>query len=1371
MTRLLREPSQVAVVRVLRERDGVPVGAAVLVGARHVVTAGHNVSFALGREPRDGDPVRIDFPLVAPGEERVARVRFFAPERPQLTGDLAGLVLDSEPPAGVRPAPVLRTVPPAGTTFRLFGVPENREAGFWLETTCQGVTAGGLIQLGVDPRSRMGVVSGYSGGPLWAPAHRAAFGIVLSSEQGLGWQTAYALPFSEIHRMWPELAEACRPPQPYRGLHCFDEADREWFFGRDRETALLTARVRANPVTLVLAGPGVGKSSLVRAGLVPTLKDQNHLVSYVDAGAPALSSAARLADALLPLTGGSGPEAAARLAGLLGEDGLGHVLSALPAPLVVIIDQLEELLVQDPATARELLALLLPHTADRPAGGGYRMRVLACVRHDYLPMATTHLPAPLVEQPFVLAPLGPEQLATAIRRPAELSGYVRFAPETVARIVADATAATDGVPGQLLPLIELTAGELWQRATDSPIGPDDYFRLGGVARILTRIGDEALRRLGTDLRRIAPRLLTRLVRVGDDALQDTRATVPVEDLPPGYWPVAQRLAGERLITVSERDGQLSVRLAHDALLIHWQRLRDWIAADRAFRRWHAELESALRHWIAGRAKDALLSGVMLRAARGWLHERPGDLSAVEQEFIRASLAHEQRQRRVRRTVATGAAGAVLLLVTAVTVLFPVARDRTADGLQRAAAQIGRTDEATRTILELAAARARGRTDTIRPVLDDLLDNAGTTALLPVTGPVAQLAVAGDLVLIADTAGRLTGWRIGPDGPRRVVDETGVTALAAAGTLVATGDRTGQITVRAAADWAVVRRLTGPASTDSESTAVHALAFDGPRHRLAAVADRSRAVRVVDLSSGTTWNRALRGGVPFPIEHLGFSPGGWVVAGLTDGDGLSDGFEPLLWKPGTTTVRAMRPAASPDHVVFGTPTLLAHFQDNSQQLLDPVTRRRYPAVVQGRCGRLTAAVSGRRVLCVDNVTGEQVGTGFPTMHRIFLFDGARQLAEAPGRPDADGPYAVGDLIAAAGDGVVRVIRPPARPPGSTAEISFARFRPDGTLLALHDDNVLELLNPDGSARAAVTVDQTGTPGDRGTAEMAPDGSFVALLARPGTAATFEVSRYELPGLRRTGTAVVTAEVDPGEPRSALTVLGDGRIVVRSNDDLLIYPARLGSAPPRHLTLSSAAGRSESGTTVLAARPASSQVAVVAPDGSGFQLLDVDRGTTGPAWGPMSGGETRNVVFPSPDRAVVIGEGGTDEVDLGRNVLDRDPPAAPAEATGAVGQFTSRPLSSDDADSVAGWPRVLADWGLSPDLDRLWPADGSARVPGEARHVLLTHDRKRFAVVRHGAVEVYPTDVDLWRQQLCAMTTSHQDRARERLGPVPWLVDPC
>ncbi|MEV4759385.1 hypothetical protein AB0J86_30415 [Micromonospora sp. NPDC049559] len=1364
-----REPGQLAVVRIFDQGDR-PVGAGVLIGRRHVVTAGHNLTVALGADDPVGKPVTLDFPLVAPGLKVTATVETYVPPVSQQASDLGGLVLTADPPAGVVPAPVLREPPAPGTRFQLFGVPDGRAAGFWMEAVSQGGTAGRLLQLRAAPESPIGVLPGYSGGPLWAPGPRGVFGIMLTSEELLNWSTAYALPAAELFRLWPVLDEACRPPSPYRGLSAFDSADRDLFFGRTREARLLADRVRANPSTLVVAGPGFGKSSLVRAGVAPLLEAEGHRVVQLDAGAAERSAAERIAEACAPLVHPAGADLAervrttVRLVELVERNGLGQLLGQLTAdaPLVVVVDQLEELIAQRDGGVRELFDLLLPHCATR-IDGRYDLRLLACLRLDYLAAATAQLPVETAEAPFNLAPMTADGLTEAIARPAELSGHIRFAPETVERIVADARAATDGAPGELLPLIEFTASELWGRATTSPIGPDDYHRLGGVSSALVRVADEAVDRLGAQAAPLAARMLTRLVRVGPEPPQDTRATVLSDDLSAQEWAVAQRLAGSRLVTITERpDGRLAVRLAHDALLTRWDRLRGWIAEDRAFRLWQADLAPARRRWSEERDPGALLRGGALDEARRWQRQRGDDLSESERELIAASIEEGRRERLRRtnqRTVWVGFAVLLVLTTVVMGIVWPVTRDRVTESLVQTSARLG-NDPISRLVVDAAALRVHARPETIRPVLEDLLVHADTEALLPVGGGVSRLALAGDggRVLVVDEDRRMSVWDVGGGPPRLVRTEEGVAGLATSpdGRLVAVGDTAGRIVVRDAASWAVTGTYEGPQSSDAPGAFVNGLSFDAAGERLVTVAETSRRVRLIDLRGGAVRDQVVDHGQDL-YDRVGFTPGGGVVAGepITG---------PVTWDPKNGRLsRVLLGEDSDDALYYGPESWLVHCVGGQVSLLDPLTGkavRRAPFSGPG-CPVQLVAAAGSRLLFLD-ISGQfdLQATGASLPHRLMLFDGDRLVAAVPLRPSVDpqgrllpgGPFALGAagrFLAFVEGGAVRVVRVPGGGAPEASSVDHATFLPDGGILVAHENGTLRRLAADGRPTAV-----RAAPGEPVAVSVAPDGRRVAVLAG---AQNQQLVRYTLPELEPLGTPVPVP--NPAEATGArITTLDDGRIIVHTGDALLVYPRQPDSAEPRRLDLSGADARAYA---AVAARPGTAEVALIAPTGSGFQLVDVDRGTAGPVRGPVPGGRTRALHFDAEGNVVVLGDGATVVVDPddGR-IVDADDNAAFAELPDS---------GADAAQLVEGWPAVLDDWGMRARTPRLWePRD---RSPLTGSRMLLSPDRDRFLVISGPRVDVFPTDPGRWREPLCRIAAAGHEQARSHLGSIAWVTDPC
>ncbi|SBT65772.1 hypothetical protein GA0070622_2781 [Micromonospora sediminicola] len=1365
----LREPGQLAVVRVL-DRSGRPVGTGILIGRRHVVTAGHNLTAALGRPDVLGGTVRLDFPLVAAGVEVQATVERYVPARSGTASDLGGLVLATDPPDGVLPAPVVAGTPGPGVRFLLYGVPAGREAGFWTEGSVLGLTAGRLLQVRTTAGSPVGIVPGYSGGPLWTPERAGVLGIVLSAEERLRWSTAYALPMGEVFALWPDAVEASRPPTPYRGLTAFDSTDRDVFFGRQRETDVLVERVRNNPVTVVTAGPGIGKSSLVRAGVTPAMRERGHRVGFVDVGVAGRRAEHLVADALVPLSTGTDArlterlEEADRLAAVIAAGGLGPVVAALgrPAPVVLVVDQLEELVAADPDLVEAVFALLLPHCrrGDHRLGD---LRVIACLRLDYLGAAATSVPVEVLEAPFVLAPMGATALTEAILRPAERTGAVRFAAETAEQIVADAAASAAGSPGELLPLIELTATELWEKANGTPIDLGDYHRGGGVATALVRMADQAVDRLGVTGAEGAARLLTRLVRVGAEPAQDTRATMTADELDRNEWETVQRLAGSRLLTVVERtDGELAVRLAHDALITRWDRLRGWVETDRAFRSWQDQVAAGRRRWQSGRDPEALLRGAALGEAMDWWQRRPTDLTPDERRYVEASRveATRERRRRVRhRVVLAGFLALTVALLLGAVTLVPLSRERLADSLMDAAAGLG-DDPAARILVETAALRMRPRPDTTRAVLDELLTHTDTEALLPVDGQVERLATLGDdRLLVVDTGG-LTVWDV-DDHPARIVHrEDGATAAAASadGRLVAVGFGSGRLVVRDSATWAERGGYEGPQNTDATGASVAALSFDAEGKRLAVAGTLSRRVRLIDLTSSAVRDRVVDDAPVLSYEEVGFTPDGSVLASAGQVLGAR------VWDPRSDRVRPVTadPRDTRAGVLPGPVSWVYRCVASELRLVDPGSGgvlRRDP-VQDSRCAVTVGAVAGTRVLRIDDQDVDPLGAGTVVRRRLELFDGDRLLGIYPvgAASPRSGQYALtarGGHLAFLDGRVVRLVRIPANAAPPSGPYAEARFLDGGGVVAARGVADLEVLAPDG----ATVASRRGT-GPTASLDVAPDGRTLAVLVATDERG-LHVDRYRLPELEPLGTSLPVVASAPGPEPVGLTTLTDGRLVVRLGAELLVYVRPSDSAPPRRLFLAGD-GRHRRDSTAVVARPGTSQVAVIAPGGSGLQLVDVGAGTVGPVWGPLPGGETRTITFTDDGaRAVIRGDEGVTELDPSRGVIT-------AVRKGA--SFAELPDDGPRADEILrGWPSVLDAWGYPADVRSVWPP--GPRSPVSSVFVLLSPDRSRLLVIAGQRLLVLPSDPAQWRAPLCRIVEPSRERARHHLEPLAVLKEAC
>ena len=441
---------------------------------------------------------------------------------------------------------------------------------------------------------------------------------------------------------------------PYRSLEPFDVAHAAFFFGRDDLIATLAAAVRAQPFVAVVGPSGSGKSSVVRAGLIPRLRADATRWRHV-IFTPRKAPLEELARALVDLKGVAGFGQRQRdigdLAALLVADP-GAIRRALveiqadqpDAALLLAADQFEEIYAADvpAATQQQFIAALLAAAAADP-----RIHVLIAVRADFYNalLADPQLSRWLDKRQVSVPPLAERDLRAAIEAPARLTGR-RFAPGLVDRMVRDAL----GQPGNL-PLLQFALTELWQRQSAAgELTHEAYDALGGVAGALSQTAESTYqayaRREQQDL---LGHLFVRLVQPGVNT-QDARRRVARQELeasfegaPTPIWQVVGDLAAARLIVV-DRDPatqEETVEVAHESLVRSWTRLGHWVDSDREFLTWRqSRLGPQLRAWQADpRSADTLLRGEPLATAQRWLTARPADITDQQRDYIFHSILH------------------------------------------------------------------------------------------------------------------------------------------------------------------------------------------------------------------------------------------------------------------------------------------------------------------------------------------------------------------------------------------------------------------------------------------------------------------------------------------------------------------------------------------------------------------------------------------------------------------------------------------------------------------------------------------------------------------------------------------------------------
>jgi WD40 repeat protein/DNA-binding SARP family transcriptional activator len=423
---------------------------------------------------------------------------------------------------------------------------------------------------------------------------------------------------------------------PFKGLQCFEPADSGRFFGREHLTDQFVERLRQHPFLAIVGASGSGKSSLVRAGLVPALLDSlagNHVYLLSPGAHPLEAVAACL---------GRGADVA-NLAHELERDPntlLVHLRRHAKegAPPIFVADQFEELFTLCHAeTERQafvdnlLLAALSPSA---PA------RVVITLRADFYAHCAQYpeLRAALAEHQAFIGPMSAAELRRAIEAPATLDGW-SFEPGLVDWVLREAGDEPGG-----LPLVSHALLETWQRRRGRTLTYQGYAASGGVQGAIAKTA-ETVYHHGLTARQqpLARGIFLRLTELGEGT-QDTRRQATLAELVPRpelageVAAVVGILADARLITTAEG----TIEVAHEALIREWPALRQWLAEDRDGLRLGRRLSEAAQEWDAlDRDPGALYRGSRLAQALEWADAHPDELNVRDREFLIVSRARAE----------------------------------------------------------------------------------------------------------------------------------------------------------------------------------------------------------------------------------------------------------------------------------------------------------------------------------------------------------------------------------------------------------------------------------------------------------------------------------------------------------------------------------------------------------------------------------------------------------------------------------------------------------------------------------------------------------------------------------------------------------
>ena len=456
---------------------------------------------------------------------------------------------------------------------------------------------------------------------------------------------------------------------PFKGLQFFDESDSELFFGREVQTAKLIQRLmEAQFLSVIIGASGSGKSSLVRAGLIPALKKGDPLM---DGTKPPVGSADWQVHVITPtahplealaaeLTCGSeSVTATATLMDDLSKDprSLSLFLNRSNAGqhTLLVVDQFEELFTlchdefEREAFIDNLLTTItpasLPMKEERKMKGN--ITLVLTLRADFYAHLAQYpeLRDAVAQQQEYIGPMTSEELRRAIEEPAR-RGHWEFEPGLVDLILRD----VGSEPGAL-PLLSHALLETWKRRAGHRLTLRGYADSGGVRGAIAYTAETVYQQLSPKQQMIVRNIFLRLTELGEGT-EDTRRRATISELISKPEEADQvrgmltTLADARLITTGENMAEV----AHEALIREWPRLRDWLTQDREGLILHRHLTDSTHEWeLLGRDTGALYRGARLSQVREWAALHKEEINDLEREFLNASQSHFERESAERES--------------------------------------------------------------------------------------------------------------------------------------------------------------------------------------------------------------------------------------------------------------------------------------------------------------------------------------------------------------------------------------------------------------------------------------------------------------------------------------------------------------------------------------------------------------------------------------------------------------------------------------------------------------------------------------------------------------------------------------------------
>jgi WD40 repeat protein len=576
-----------------------------------------------------------------------------------------------------------------------------------------------------------------------------------------------------------------RPPYP--GLMAFAEADAAIYFGRDDDIRALIQRLEARRVqggeklVVVLGASGAGKSSLLRAGVAPRLKQDRHNWIVLPPFRPQAQPLDELALAIATALGDARNWRQWRTA-LEGEN-FSHALMDLArdlraaqgqneAHILITIDQGEELFGGADAKQTERFFAAL----NAMLGAHLPYLAAMALRSDYLGRLQQETRLTATFEQFSLKPMPLERVRDIVLGPAKLAG-ITVDDALVTEMMADAR--TDDA----LPLLAFALRELYDRSAGTRHMTVEAYRAMGDAQAQLSPLENAVRRkadevLGAanptaeDLQALKEAFIPGMVRVNAEG-EYARRPAEMTGISSRAMPIIDRLAKAYLLTVRHERGVTLVEVTHEALLRKWPRLKNWLDEEKEFLTGKEQLDQDLQDWEHAPEKqktEALLWGLKLARAQAWLAAKPRQLNEPERRFIDASVRYVEARRKRQMLRTMGTLAAVLCLVFSFVIAYQVRKRHDAQ-----AAEANARLAASETDFNFAAAEMmRGEEPVSLAYLADAMrKNPGNQKAIALA--VAELRNAALPLVTLHHGGEVQDASFSPDGTKVVTASADDTA--------------------------------------------------------------------------------------------------------------------------------------------------------------------------------------------------------------------------------------------------------------------------------------------------------------------------------------------------------------------------------------------------------------------------------------------------------------------------------------------------------------------------------------------------------------------------------------------------------------------